>query len=58
MILQLVALASVFGQADTITQKPVHPNADDPSQFLTRVEIFNAVSYTHLDVYKRQVIMS
>ena len=47
MILQLVALASVFGQADTITQKPVHPNADDPSQFLTRVEIFN--EFQHYD---------
>lgn len=28
-------------QGDTLTQKPLQTNADDPSHFLTRVEIFN-----------------
>lgn len=32
---------------DTILQKIVHTNADDPSQFLTRVEIFN--EFQHYD---------
>lgn len=41
MILHFGGLIPVFAQGDTITQKPLSTNADDPSQFLTRVEIFN-----------------
>lgn len=37
----------LVAQVDTLSQIPAHKNADDPSQFLTRIEIFN--EFQHYD---------
>ncbi|MBL0009787.1 MAG: hypothetical protein IPP25_22120 [Saprospiraceae bacterium] len=47
LLLHFGEVTIVCGQVDTLTQKPVQVNADDPSQFLTRVEIFN--EFQHYD---------
>ena len=47
LLLHFGEVTLVCGQVDTLTQKPLQSNADDPSQFLTRVEIFN--EFQHYD---------
>lgn len=41
MAVYLCSFMPLVAQGDTLTQKPVHKNADDPSQFLKRIKIFN-----------------
>lgn len=47
VITPLQAQSDTLVQTDTILQKVVQTNADDPSQFLTRVEVFN--EFQHYD---------
>jgi hypothetical protein len=45
------------GNSDTLKNKPVNPNADDPSQFFTRIEVFNELQYyDKKDIYINQSI--
>lgn len=47
MAVQLCSWMPIVAQGDTLIQKSIQSNADDPSQFLTRVEIFN--EFQHYD---------
>src|SRR5688572_16145246 len=47
MTVYLLGFMPLIAQVDTLTHKPIHKNADDPSQFLTRIEIFN--EFQHYD---------
>jgi len=46
--------------ADTLKQEPVKANADDPSQFFTRIEVFNELQHydrNGSDFYLNQTIL-
>ncbi|HEY6504617.1 MAG TPA: hypothetical protein VIZ28_11630 [Chitinophagaceae bacterium] len=57
-LLHHVIILQAQNSPDTLKNEPVKANADDPSQFITRIEVFNELQrYDKSDIYLNQTVL-